>query len=113
MNDNLISGVLHSKGFGSNVQSVTENDNCVVLRIQSPTGEGYMTLQMVMKGVYVMFDEFHLESCESEFKNMENVFCIDHCRQGRIEHENLNLFVLYFTSIMIVGIIYQTNNKGA
>ncbi|MCR5632943.1 MAG: AraC family transcriptional regulator [Eubacterium sp.] len=89
MNDNLISGVLNSKGFGSNVQSVTENENCVVLRIQSPTGEGYMTLYMVMKGVYVMFDEFHLESCESEFKNMENVFCIDHCRQGRIEHENL------------------------
>ena len=89
MNDNLISGVLHSKGFGSNVQSVTENENCVVLRIQSPTGEGYMTLYMVMKGVYVMFDEFHLESCESEFRNMENVFCIDHCRQGRIEHENL------------------------
>lgn len=51
MNDNLISGVLHSKGFGSNVQSVTENDNCVVLRIQSPTGEGYMTLYMVMKGM--------------------------------------------------------------
>ena len=89
MNDNLISGVLNSKGFGSNVQSVAENDNAHVLRIQSPTGEGYMTLYMVMKGVYVMFDEFHLESCESEFKNMENVFCIDHCRQGRIEHENL------------------------
>ncbi len=89
MNDNLISDVLHSKGFGSNVQSVTESDDCCVLRIQSPTGEGYMTLYMVMKGVYVMFDEFHLEFCESEFKNMENVFCIDHCRQGRIEHENL------------------------
>ncbi|MCR5544155.1 MAG: AraC family transcriptional regulator [Eubacterium sp.] len=89
MKDNLISGVLQSKGFGSNVQSVAENDNAHVLRIQSPTGEGYMTLYMVMKGVYVMFDEFHLESCESEFKNMENVFCIDHCRQGRIEHENL------------------------
>ena len=89
MNDNLISGVLHSKGFGSNVQSVAENENCIVLRIQSSTGEGYMTLYMVMKGVYVMFDEFHLESCESEFKNMKNVFCIDHCRQGRIEHENL------------------------
>ena len=89
MNDNLISGVLQSKGFGSNVQSVAENDNAHVLRIQSSTGEGYMTLYIVMKGVYVMFDEFHLESCESEFKNMKNVFCIDHCRQGRIEHENL------------------------
>ena len=89
MNDNLISGVLQSKGFGSNVQSVAENDNAHVLRIQSSTGEGYMTLYMVMKGVYVMFDEFHLESCESEFRNMENVFCVDHCRQGRIEHENL------------------------
>lgn len=89
MKDKLISGVLQSKSFGSNVQSVTESENCLVLRIQSLTGEGYMTLYMVMKGVYVMFDEFHLESCESEFKNMENVFCIDHCRQGRIEHENL------------------------
>ncbi|MCR5104034.1 MAG: AraC family transcriptional regulator [Eubacterium sp.] len=89
MNDNLISGVLKSKGFGSNVQSVAESDDVHVLRIQSPTGEGYMTLYMVMKGVYVMFDEFHLDSCESEFKNMESVFCIDHCRQGRIEHENL------------------------
>ena len=89
MNDNLISGVLQNKGFGSNVQSVAENDNAHVLRIQSSTGEGYMTLYIVMKGVYVMFDEFHLESCESEFKNMKNVFCIDHCRQGRIEHENL------------------------
>ena len=27
MNDNLISGVLQSNGFGSNVQSVAENDN--------------------------------------------------------------------------------------
>ncbi len=89
MNDNLINGVLHSKGFGSNVQSVAEDENCSVLRIQSPTGEGYMTLYQVIKGVYVMFDEFHLESCESEFKNMKDVFCIDHCRQGRIEHENL------------------------
>ena len=89
MNENLISEVLHAKGFGSNVQSIAENDNSHVLRIQSPTGEGYMTLYVVMKGVYVMFDEFHLEACESEFKNMENVFCIDHCRQGRIEHENL------------------------
>lgn len=30
MNDNLINGVLHSKGFGSNVQFVAEDDNCRV-----------------------------------------------------------------------------------
>lgn len=88
MNDNLIRDVLHSKGFGSNVQSVAEDESCCVLRIQSPTGEGYMTLYQVMKGIYVMFDEFHLEYCESKFKNMKNIFCIDHCREGRIEHEN-------------------------
>ena len=33
MNDNLISGVLRSKGFGSNVQSVAENENAHVLAV--------------------------------------------------------------------------------
>ena len=33
MNDNLISGVLRSKGFGSNVQSVAENENAHVLTV--------------------------------------------------------------------------------
>ena len=88
MKDNMISDVLHSQGFGSNVQSVAEDDKCCVLRIQSSTGEGYMTMYQVMQGVYIMLDEFHLETCESEFKNMADVFCIDHCRQGRIEQEN-------------------------
>lgn len=33
MNDNLISGVLRSKGFESNVQSVAENENAHVLAV--------------------------------------------------------------------------------
>ena len=53
MDDKLISDVLDRQGFGSNVQLVAEENDCLVLRLEAPTGEGYMTLYMVMKGVYV------------------------------------------------------------
>ncbi len=88
MNKGIINEVIDRQGFGSNVQLVAEDKECHVLRLEAPTGEGYMTMYQVMPGIYLMFNEFHLESCESKFRNFETVFCIDHCRQGRMEHEN-------------------------
>jgi len=86
--DKVISEVLDRQGFGSNVQLVAEDEGCKVLRLEAPTGEGFMSLYLVMPGIYVMFNDFHLEACESEFQNMDTVFCIDYCRQGRMEHDN-------------------------
>ena len=42
----------------------------------------------VFDGVYLMYNDFHLKSCASEYQNAETILCIDHCREGRIEHEN-------------------------
>jgi AraC-like DNA-binding protein len=42
----------------------------------------------VFDGIYLMYNDFHLKSCISEYQNAETVLCIDHCREGRIEHEN-------------------------
>gem|GEM_PF-1869773 len=79
---------LERAGFGSNVHEVAADGSCRVLRIDDETGEGFMTMYRVFGGVYLMYNDFHLRRCVSEYQNPETVLCIDHCREGRIEHEN-------------------------
>ncbi|MBR1384137.1 MAG: helix-turn-helix transcriptional regulator [Ruminococcus sp.] len=80
--------MLDRAGFGSNVHEVAAEGECRVMRLDDETGEGFMTMYRVMDGVYLMYNDFHLSSCISEYQNAETVLCIDHCREGRIEHEN-------------------------
>lgn len=79
---------LDSAGFGSNVHEVAAQGECRVLRLDDETGEAFMTMYRVFDGVYLMYNDFHLKSCVSEYQNADTVLCIDHCREGRIEHEN-------------------------
>ncbi len=79
---------LDSAGFGSNVHEVAAEGECRVLRIDDDSGEGFMTMYRVFDGVYLMYNDLHLRQCISEYHNPETVLCIDHCREGRIEHEN-------------------------
>ena len=76
-------------GFGENVHEVPAEEECRVLRLDDGTGEGFMTMYRVFDGIYLMYNDFHLRRCESQYHNDETVLCIDHCREGRIEHENL------------------------
>lgn len=75
--------------LGSNVKTMIQNENCSVLMLNDATGEGVMTIYRVMPGVMICFSDMHMERCASEFelKNDKKVFCIDHCREGRIEME--------------------------
>ena len=75
--------------LGSNVKPVIQNENCAVLMLNDVTGEGVMTVYRVMPGVMICFSDMHMEQCASEFelKNNRKIFCIDHCREGRIERE--------------------------
>ena len=79
---------LDSAGFGSNVCEVASQGDCRVLRLEDKTGEGFMTMYRIFDGVYLMYNDFHLQSCISQYQNADTVLCIDHCREGRIEHEN-------------------------
>ena len=75
-------------GFGSNVHEAAAQGDCRVLKLEDETGEGFMTMYKVFDGVYLMYNDFHLRSCVSEYQNADTVLCIDYCREGRIEHEN-------------------------
>lgn len=79
---------LDRAGFGSNVREIASDGDCRVLRLDDDSGEGFMTMYRVFGGVYLMYNDFHLKKCISQYQNADTVLCIDHCREGRIEHEN-------------------------
>jgi len=75
-------------GFGGNVHEIAAEGECRVLRLDGDSGEGFMTMYRVFDGIYLMYNDFHMKRCISEYRNAATVLCIDHCREGRIEHEN-------------------------
>ncbi|MBR6717388.1 MAG: helix-turn-helix transcriptional regulator [Oscillospiraceae bacterium] len=81
--------MLEHAGFGDNVHEIAAEGECRVLRLDDDSGEAFMTMYRVFEGVYLMYNDFHLKHCQSQYQNADTVLCIDHCREGRIEHENL------------------------
>jgi len=79
---------LDKAGFGSNVHEIAAEGECRVLRLDDESGEGFMTMYRVFDGIYLMYNDFHMRHCVSEYQNADTILCIDHCREGRIEHEN-------------------------
>lgn len=73
--------------YGQNVQSLIETEDCKVMRLSDDSGEGMMTLYHVFPGVFLMYNDFHMKECISEFQSDMDLLCIDHCREGRIEQE--------------------------
>ena len=71
--------------WGANAQTIIETENCRVLKMQDESGEGMMTMYPVFPGVFVMYNDFYMKGCYSNFQSDTNRLCIDHCREGRIE----------------------------
>ena len=79
--------MFHSTDMGDNLEEVVETEDCKVLRAHDPSGDGLMTIYRVFDGVYLMYNDFHMTHCYSRFNSSANIFSIDHCREGRIEHQ--------------------------
>ena len=78
--------VFHSSQLGSNIQEVVATAECKVFRMDDVSGEGTMTFYRVFDGVFLMYNDFHMKTCYSQFSCDNSLLCIDHCREGRIEH---------------------------
>ena len=76
----------HSTHLGENIQEVVETEDCKVLRMNDVSGEGSMTMYRVFDGIFLMYNDFHMRGCYSQFTSQSSILCIDHCREGRIEH---------------------------
>ena len=78
MDDFLLTG-------GTGVK-LAENDGCSVYQFRNETGEGTITIYEVFPGVSLSYNDFHIRYYDSGFKPDRNLFCIDHCREGRLEY---------------------------
>ncbi len=71
----------------TNIDLVVSADECKVMKITDETGDGIMTMYEVFPGIYLMYNDFHMQGCASEFQQADTLLAIDHCREGRIEME--------------------------
>lgn len=57
-----------------------------VYRFRNETGEGTITVHEVFPGVTLAYNDFHMSYYDSVYRPDREVFCIDHCREGRLEY---------------------------
>ena len=69
---------------------LAESDGCSVFQFRNETGEGSITIYEVFPGVALAYNDFHMRYYDSEFRPGRDVFCIDHCREGRLEYAAKN-----------------------
>lgn len=82
---------------GDNVKEIVSCDNGRVIKMENETGEGFMTMYEVFPGAILMFNDFHMEYCESKFQaNDVEIFCIDHCREGSMKYKLKNGCCYYY-----------------
>lgn len=73
--------------MGKNVIVLCRDETCTVYKLQDSSGEGMMTCYEVFPGVNLLYHDFHMDHCMSYFQPGVDMFCIDHCREGRLEWE--------------------------
>lgn len=65
---------------------LAQSNGCTVYQLKNETGEGTITMYEVFPGVTLAYNDFHMQYFDSEFVPGCEVFCIDHCREGRLEY---------------------------
>ncbi len=69
---------------------LASDDGCAVYQLRNEAGEGTMTIYEVFPGVSLSYNDFHMSYYDSDFKPCREFFCIDHCREGRLEYPAAN-----------------------
>lgn len=65
---------------------LAESNGCSVYQFRNKTGEGTITFYEVFPGVTLAYNDFHMQYYHSDFNPVKDVFCIDHCREGKLEY---------------------------
>lgn len=64
---------------------LAQSNGCSVYQFRNETGEGTITIYDVFPGVMLAYNDFHMHYYDSKFVPGQDLFCIDHCREGRME----------------------------
>lgn len=74
---------------------LAKSNGCSVYQFQNETGEGSITIYEVFPGVTLAYNDFHMQYFDSDFCPGRDLFCIDHCREGRLEYRAKNAAYSY------------------
>ena len=69
---------------------LAESNGCSVYQFRNESGEGTITVYEVFPGVALAYNDFHMRYYDSKFHPGRDMFCIDHCREGRLEYPAKN-----------------------
>ncbi|MGN0484633.1 MAG: helix-turn-helix domain-containing protein [Lachnospiraceae bacterium] len=69
---------------------VAEGNGCKVIQFRNENGDGTMTFYDVFPGIGLIYNDFHMSGYQSEYRPDAEQFCIDHCREGRLEYPAKN-----------------------
>lgn len=67
------------------IHHISSDENSTSFYMKDETGEGQMTFYQVFSGIYIIYNDFHMENSKASYQPSKEMFCIDHCREGRIE----------------------------
>jgi len=81
--------------FGRNITPVCRTEEGTLYRMEDKTGVGTMEVYHVFPGIELVYNDFHMETCLSEFYSKVPLLGIDHCKEGRIEWEMTGGSCLY------------------
>lgn len=66
--------------------ALVKGDGVQVFQFSNESGEGTITMYDVFPGVSLAYNDFHMRYFDSDFRPGRDMFCIDHCREGRLEY---------------------------
>lgn len=72
--------------LGNNMEVIKDNDSTIYI-LKDKSGKGIMKAYNVFPGVIITYDDFNMSNCYSSFNTDLDIFCIEHCKKGRIEWE--------------------------
>lgn len=71
--------------LGNNVDIISSEEDYTIFEMQNDTGKGAMTMYEIFPGIRLLYNDFHMQHCNSQFQSKNDMFCVDYCREGRIE----------------------------
>ncbi|MCR5214927.1 MAG: AraC family transcriptional regulator [Eubacterium sp.] len=75
--------------LGSNVKVLAQDESHVIMQVKDNSGMGTMTMFTPFKGVYMGLCDMNMSKANSQMELNKDVeaFCLDYCKEGRIETE--------------------------
>jgi len=104
--DNMKINPMEWVSQNKNMEITQKSENTYLYTMKSGSGTGNMLRQILFPGIDVMYNDFNMLKCISDFRPEARIIGIDHCMEGRIEWQNIDGTYMYIQQGDL-----QINNK--